>query len=109
MDEARRELLDVLRETRSLLARPDNNFDWSGWNDAGAALRMVDRLVAIVESGRLPSRWMVSILFAPTGPIQEVSISSGWGDEFLTLASRCDAALRAAYDRGSWWRRLLNG
>jgi len=29
-------------------------------------------------------------LFAPTGPIQEVSLSSGWGQEFLELAERFD-------------------
>jgi hypothetical protein len=33
-------------------------------------------------------------LFAPTGPIQEVSLSSGWGDMFLELAKRMDAATR---------------
>ena len=105
---ARQELLNVLREARSLLVRPGNCFDWSSWEDADAALREVDGLIAALESGRLPSRLVVSVLFAPTGPIQEVSISSGWADEFLTLASRCDAAVEDVYNRGSWWRRLLN-
>ena len=35
----------------------------------------------------------MQVLFAPTGPVQEVSISSGWGEEFLTLASRFDTEL----------------
>jgi len=26
-------------------------------------------------------------------------MSSGWGDEFLALANRCDAAVAAAYGR----------
>jgi hypothetical protein len=103
----RQELASVLREARSLLALPGNNFDWSSWADAHAALAEVDGLVAVLEAGRLPSQLTVSVLFAPTGPIQEVSLSSGWADEFLALASRCDAAVEAAYD-SSWWRRLLN-
>jgi hypothetical protein len=37
------------------------------------------------------------VLFAPTGPIQEVSISSGWGNEFLDLAERFDRAVQRAY------------
>jgi hypothetical protein len=34
------------------------------------------------------------VLFAPTGPIQEVSVSSGWGDAFLELADRFDDAMQ---------------
>jgi len=102
VEEARGELLAVLREARALLARPGNNFDWSSSPDAGAALREVDGLIAALESGRLPSRLAVSVLFAPTGPIQETGISSGWADEFLALAGRCDAAVKAVYSRGSW-------
>jgi hypothetical protein len=39
----------------------------------------------------------LSVLFAPTGPVQEVSVSSGWGDEFLILANEFDAALAEVY------------
>lgn len=35
----------------------------------------------------------MSFFFIPTGPLQEVSISSGWGDEFCALADRFDAAM----------------
>jgi hypothetical protein len=94
---ARLELVDLLREARSLLARPGNDFAWSSWDDAGAALAEVDGLIAALEAGRLPSRLEVSVLFAPTGPVQEVSLSSGWGDEFVALAARCDAAVDAVY------------
>jgi hypothetical protein len=50
----------------------------------------------------------MSVLFAPTGPIREVSLSSGWAEESLALAERFDAATEALYGRGTWWRRLLN-
>ncbi|HYJ80517.1 MAG TPA: hypothetical protein VEW03_12970, partial [Longimicrobiaceae bacterium] len=91
-DPTRRELADVLRETRELLARPDNDFAWSSWEDADDALREIDGLITAVERGEVPG----SVLFAPTGPIQEVSLSSGWGDEFLALADRWDAASAVA-------------
>ena len=107
MKKAHRELLDILTEARLLLARPYNNFDWSSWADTAAALREVDELISAMESDRLPSRFSIATLFAPTGPIQEVSISSGWGDEFLSLADRCDDATESLYGQ-RWWRRLLN-
>lgn len=97
MDPGRRALVDVLLDARSLLARPGNDFGWSGWEDADAAFAEVDVLIGGIQSGRLPSRPVISILFAPTGPLQETAVSSGWGDEFLALAGRCDAALKNVY------------
>jgi hypothetical protein len=32
-----------------------------------------------------------------SAPVQETAMSSGWGDEFLTLADRCDAAVARVY------------
>jgi hypothetical protein len=86
-------LLQVLRDTRALLARPENTFDWSSWEDREAALTEIDAVTACVSSGAEPDL-QLGALFAPTGPIQEVSLSSGWAEAFLTLAERLDAALR---------------
>ena len=82
MDPIRRELVDVLRECRALLARPDSDYLWSSWEDADAALEEIDGIIASIEQGEPLSQWW-SVIFAPTGPMQEVSLSSGWGDEFL--------------------------
>jgi hypothetical protein len=30
-------------------------------------------------------------IFAPTGPLQELSLISGWGEEYLRLAAQLDA------------------
>jgi hypothetical protein len=86
-------LLAVLADVRSYLARPDNDFAWSSFGDGPAALAEIDAMSAAVRAGRPPA--MLTILFAPTGPVQEVAISSGWGDEFLVLAERFDAAMNA--------------
>jgi hypothetical protein len=87
-------VLAILRETRARLARPDNNFDWSGWEDGEAALNEIDSLIASIRTGALADPTQVAWLFAPTGPIQEVSASSGWGDVCLELAKRIEAATR---------------
>jgi hypothetical protein len=97
MDADRRALAEVLREARALLARAENDFTWSSWMDADAALREVDGLIHALETGSLPRRSAIDILFAPTGPMQEVALSSGWGDAFLSLAARCEAAVERTY------------
>lgn len=85
-------LLTVLEQVRLWLALPGNDFSWSSFGDAQAALDELDAARTAIRAGSAPA--MLTILFAPTGPIQEVALSSGWGDEFLVLAERFDAAMR---------------
>ena len=85
-------IVEVLRETRAFLARPDNDFAWSHWASAAEALGEFDGFVTLIESGDFSGRHGLELLFGPTGSIQEVSISSGWDDEFLALAARFDTA-----------------
>ena len=88
------ELVEVLRETRELLTRPDNDFIWSYWDSATDALREFDAFITQIESGDTSGWSDLKLLFAPTGSIQEVSISSGWGQEFLALSARFDAVIK---------------
>jgi|SRR5580704_16693611 hypothetical protein len=97
MDTNRQRLIEVLRETRGFLARPDNDFAWSSWRDAPEAIREIDGLISCIESGQMPKRSDIEMLFLPTGPVQEVSVSSGWGQEFVELASRLDEAVGSAF------------
>jgi hypothetical protein len=85
-------LADVLRSAIELLSLSENDYSWSSWKDRDAAVAEVQSLLALVERGDLPDRVSVSVLFAPTGPIQEVSVSSGWGEVFLRVAERFDRA-----------------
>lgn len=86
-------LISVFEDARELLAQPGNDFSWSSWADGEAALEELDGILSALQSGVLPAGLSMEVLFAPTGPIQEVSLSSGWGEEFLVLAERLDEAL----------------
>ena len=77
---ALKQLISVFEEARLLLAKSGNNFDWSSWSGYGDALGEIDRILYTLRRSVLPERLDMVVLFAPTGPIQEVSISSGWGD-----------------------------
>lgn len=83
------ELIRVMEDTRVYLAMEGNDFSWSSWIDQEHALAELDSILAAMKKGSVPA---IHILFAPTGPIQEVSLSSGWGAEFLALAQRFDEA-----------------
>jgi hypothetical protein len=82
-------LLDVMLEARRLIALGGNDFSWSSFIDQEAALEVIDAHIESLREGSTNT----GVLFLPTGPIQEVSVSSGWGDEFVALAHRYDAAV----------------
>jgi hypothetical protein len=89
-------LLDIFQRARDLVARPENDFSWSSWRDVDDALQEIDSIISRLQGGDIPDRSEMSVLFAPTGPMQELSLSSGWGNRFLGLASEYDAALEGA-------------
>ena len=87
------DLIAVLLDARELLEKPENEFSWSSWRHADHAIAEIDGLLDQLEVGQLPERSALEILFLPTGPLQEVGLSSGWGDEFLELADIFDAVM----------------
>ncbi|HZZ44384.1 MAG TPA: hypothetical protein VFE58_15725 [Tepidisphaeraceae bacterium] len=77
MIDAKNKLADVLREAMDWLSRPKNDFAWSSWNNPEEALAEISAYIAQPEAKKLPPKHNLTMLFTPTGPIQEVSVSSG--------------------------------
>ena len=90
------DLLAVFLRAREALSQPGNDFSWSSWRDADEALHEIDGFIAQLRAGGAPDELQMRVLFAPTGPMQEVSLSSGWGQAFLDLARDFDSALARA-------------
>jgi hypothetical protein len=86
-------LVEVLKETRARLAQPENDFGLSRWKSAAAAVAEVDGILRRISAGETIELFDLEMFFAPTSSLQEVSLHSGWGDDFLRLASRLDAAI----------------
>ena len=86
-------LLDVFQRVRGLLALPENDFSWSSWTGQSDALDEIDEIIRILAKNGRPDALTMRVLFAPTGPLQEVSISSGWSTQYMQLASEFDQAV----------------
>jgi hypothetical protein len=85
-------LAAVLRRVAELVNRDDADMGWTVYEagDLRSKVRYflkkadADLPLNETESNELRS------LFAPTGPLQETSMASGWADEFLALSVRFD-------------------
>ena len=83
-------LVQVLESAIELVQIPENDFSWSYWEDSEEAKNEITELLSVVKAHTLPERVEVSVLFAPTGPLQEISLSSGWAEPFLKVAEKYD-------------------
>lgn len=83
-------LIHVLEASIELISLPENDFSWSTWEGEEQAKAELLGLVSTLKSGELPKKLDVSVLFAATGPLQELSLSSGWADTFLKVADKYD-------------------
>ncbi len=98
------QLIAVLREAQALLDQPGNDYCWSSWENSEQALKEIERYIGEVARGDYRSSLQMQVIFAPTGPMQEVSLSSGWGQQFLDLAARFDKAIeKARKPRWQFW------
>jgi hypothetical protein len=88
----RTELIEVLDQTRTLVSREGNDFVRSGGPDREKALNEIDALMHRIVAGVFPLE-EISLMFAPTGRLQELSLSNGWSDAFMTLANKLDTVL----------------
>lgn len=84
------ELIEILYSSIELLSLPDNDFSWSSWEDQNNAVSEINDIITKLQKGDIPERVKTGVLFAVTGPMQEVSLSSGWGDTFIKLADKYD-------------------
>jgi len=87
------EIIAVLRETQRHLERSKNYSDSWTLSDINHATQEIDRQIAIIHRGLLPMKNALTIMFAATGPIDEICLGNGWGPEFLELGARMDRAV----------------
>jgi hypothetical protein len=82
-------LLAILATTKILLSHSTQ--DGFGLEYPTDAAQQIDQIIDSIffKSGKtLPKYW--SILFAPTGPLQEIAIANGWSDIYLKLSEEFD-------------------
>jgi hypothetical protein len=83
-------LISIMQDARKLLAIPGNDFCYSSWKGEKEALEEVDGIINRLHQELLSDKLTLKVLFAPTGPIQEVSMSNGWSETYLKLAENFD-------------------
>ncbi|MGG1555620.1 hypothetical protein [Paenibacillus ferrarius] len=83
-------LIELLLKVRSYVDSPNTDVSWSRFKDVDEALGYLDACIERLRQGNGSDIGDLKIIFAPTGSLQEISISSGWGNEFIEISNRFD-------------------
>jgi hypothetical protein len=86
----RMKLFAVLLSVKVLLETTSKNEGWSFESPEDSLAVINNAIVYFQNSERNKFPADISMHFAPTGPLQEISMSSGWDKVFLILAEEYD-------------------
>ena len=96
-----RGLAEILEDLLRLVEAHDQNLDWAAtWDTTEEMIAELRDHLSRVRLGDFSQLGRLTYLFLPTGALQEVSISSGWAEEYLALAARFDRVSGRGPDSG---------
>ena len=90
MKDSSQELIAIFDDVLSYIRRPGVDLVWSHWDNVDEAIKELENHKSRFLKNDFTKLDEASFLFAPTGSLQEVSLSNGWGDEFIQLAIKMD-------------------
>jgi hypothetical protein len=91
----REEVIRILQEVVEVLEKPGTDVAWSSYNSLEEAVGDICQHIERLRRSDLSKIGDITLLFAPTGSLQEISISNEWGEGFLLLGARFDRAVES--------------
>ncbi len=89
-------LREQFLQLKALIQSPQTDISWSSYESVEDAIRELDELEPKLAIRDPEALFTMRVLLAPTGPLQEMSLSSGWASEFLELAATIENILHIA-------------
>ena len=87
-------LINLLGEIKELIRTQDTNMVWSSIDTKEELLRELDTYIQSFQNNDFSSIEQLVVLFHPTGDLQEIAISGGWGEEYLSISKKFDELIQ---------------
>jgi len=92
-------IIKQLSRLKYLLSLPDTDVCWSSYDNAKEAIDELEMLEKGILKQDKNAIDRLRFLLLPTASLQEISISSGWGYEFLSIAESLENVLKNLHER----------
>jgi len=83
-------LIKQLNEIIELVSTRDTNMVWSTFDTKEVLILELENYIQRLKNSDFSSIEQLISLFLPTGDLQEIAISSGWGEEYLSISKKFD-------------------
>ena len=83
------ETIEILSTIQATIT-DETDVVWAGFNNVTELKEVINNCIGRVNKSDITVFSELHLLFAPTGRFQELSISNGWGQEFLNIAAQYD-------------------
>jgi len=85
-------IVDILVNIRNRI-NPETDVVWTSFTTPKQLIESINAYIKSLQEGDYEVLGNLSMMFAPTGIYQELSISNGWGEDFLQLSDQFDKCL----------------
>jgi hypothetical protein len=83
------ELISIIQSIKNKIT-DTSDMSWTYYNSAQELRNELDAYISQLDQGKTEALEKLNFLFAPTGTLQEHSISNNWSEEYLTLSGKFD-------------------
>lgn len=84
-------LILLIHELQSFIT-PNTDVFWSTYNHVHEIQSKLNQIVSDLTN-QLDIHKQIKLLIAPTGDLKEISLSNGWGDQFIEISNKIESEL----------------
>ncbi len=89
-----KEIIKVLEKVREIIVNYEMDLSYSTYESEKQLISDLEVYITELKTNDLSCKKEISVLFAPTGDLQEIAIDSGWSDEYIELAKIIDRCIK---------------
>jgi len=92
-------LIKILETVKKLIVEPRTDISWSTFDSKDELLIEIDAHIQKLKLKDFSKVKDLILLFAPTSDFQEISLSSGWGNQYLNISEKFDIAIEGLCEK----------
>ncbi len=92
-------LIALIEKIKDLVNKQGTNVLWTHYDSKEEVINELERHIMLLHKEDFSKINELILLFAPTSDLQELSISNGWGKQFLVIAEKFDKIIREITDK----------
>ena len=87
-------VIKILETIKKIIQSPETDIFRSRFDTNEVVVNELENHINKLREENFDNIENLIILFAPTSDLQEISLSSGWGKQFLSISERFDHAIK---------------